>query len=105
MFCLHESTGIHFTTISNSCQGFLLLFPQNFYCTVVFGLPTTNGVTFPININFFCLDLMKKKIVSYIHKQTVVYMYMLNNYNETTIHVYRLLPLLLAGFSLCDTFD
>lgn len=60
MFCLHESTGIHFTTISNSCQGFLLLFPQNFYCTVVFGLPTTNGVTF---------------------------------------------PLLLAGFSLCDTFD
>lgn len=32
---------------------------------------------------------MKKKIVSYIHKQTVVYMYMLNNYNETTIHVYR----------------
>lgn len=35
---------------------------------------------------------MKKKIASYIHKQTVVYMYMLNNYNviynETTIHVY-----------------
>lgn len=106
MFCLHESTGIHFTTISNRCQGYLLLFPQNFYCTVVFGLPTTNGVTFPKNINIFYLDLMKKnKIVSYIHKQTVVYMYMLNNYNETTIHVYRLLPLLLAGFSLCDTFD
>lgn len=86
MFCLHESTGIHFTTISNSCQGFLLLFPQNFYCTVVFGLPTTNGVTFPKNINIFCLDLMKKKkIVSYIHKQTVVYMYMLNNYNVITM--------------------